>query len=77
MIAYQDQQPSNHITPGYYIYIDATCISGPYETKQAAVDSLSPENRKKWTWELGEDPKKGFEQFLAMSIQEFSIIWED
>lgn len=56
---------------GWYIWIDATCIAGPFPSKEEAVASLEPEVRKTWTWELGGE--KGRDFFLALPFEDFSI----
>lgn len=56
---------------GYYIWLDATCVAGPFETESDAWESLSPERRKSWTWEL----EGGMEAFLAIPLEAFSVEW--
>lgn len=60
---------------GWYIWIDATCVSGPYDSKLEAYESLLPEKRKEWTWELG--GPKGKEMFLNLPIDAFSIDYHE
>ena len=54
---------------GYYIWADATLVAGPFETESSAWDSLSPENREKWTWEL----HGGKQAFMKMPLKAFSV----
>lgn len=56
---------------GWYIWIDATCVAGPFTSKEEAVASLEPEVRKTWTWELG--GKEGHQHFLSLPFEAFSI----
>lgn len=52
----------------FYIYLDATCLAGPFDTRQDAIDSLDPIARKEWAWEL-----PGRDLFLSLPIEAFSI----
>jgi len=54
--------------PGFYIWIDSTCVSGPFDSNAEALASLLPEERKKWTWEL-----EGREAFLALPMDCFHV----
>ena len=65
-----------HLSPlknklGWYIWIDATCVAGPFDTEAEAVASLEPEARKAWTWELGGPGGKAY--FLSLPFEAFSI----
>jgi hypothetical protein len=63
----------NNTASGWYIWIDATCIAGPFVTETEALQSLEPQEREKWTWELG--GWQGREMFLNMPIEEFSLAY--
>jgi hypothetical protein len=56
-------------TSGYYIWADATCVAGPFESVGHAKAALEPNARKKWTWELS----GGLEAFLKIPTEHFTI----
>ena len=57
----------------YYIWLDATLVAGPFHNKEAALESLSPEGRKKWIWGFA----GGMKSFLAIPTEAFSIVYSD
>ena len=69
MIFNQYQEEASNA--GWYIFIDATCIAGPFDTKEEAMFSLGPEIRKTWIWDLGGE--NGRREFLQMPIKDFYI----
>lgn len=58
--------------PGFYIWMDCTCIAGPFDSNAEALAALLPEERKKWTWELADR-----EVFLALPADRFHVEYHD
>ena len=54
---------------GYYIWVDDTCVAGPFGTESEA--QLALDNRPQWTWAFD----GGVESLLKLPIEVFTILY--